>query len=295
MSASMTTTNAEDCPSPPPSHQQGEEVTTHGWRAVHIDRMILACFVLGLSTRKVATALEPELGRRISPGTVSQVTKLLDGAVKAFHRPPLKDLYPVLMLDGVVLSRKTGLRALRRPVLVALGLHPDGKKEVLDYRLATAESAAHWELFLTDLFRRGLEGKNLEMICTDGGRGIWKRWRRVGKRTGATARSTRAAMPFSSTPFSAKAPARRSPPPISVPALASASASETLAVYEVVLVSWTGGRQRSGLFRMISHAARVLFDMAFILFALGKSTPIETKPGIRRFELRQYQCMSGRL
>ena len=35
--------------------------------------------------------------------------------------------------------------------------------------------------------------------------------------------------------------------------------------------------------------------IAFILFALGKSTPIETKPGIRRFELRQYQCMSGRL
>lgn len=29
--------------------------------------------------------------------------------------------YPVLMPDGVVLSRKTGLGGLRRPVLVALG------------------------------------------------------------------------------------------------------------------------------------------------------------------------------
>ena len=76
------------------------------------------------------------------------------------------------MLDGVVLARKTGLGALRRPVLVALGLDPDGKKEVLDYRLATAESAAQWELFLSDLYRRGLEGKCLEMICTDGGTGL---------------------------------------------------------------------------------------------------------------------------
>jgi len=32
------------------------------------------------------------------------------------------------MLDGVVLSRKTGAGAIKRPVLVALGLRPDGKK-----------------------------------------------------------------------------------------------------------------------------------------------------------------------
>ena len=147
-------------------------VRTYAQRASHIDQMILACFVLGLSTRKVAVALQPVLGRRISPGTVSQVAKLLDEAVAAFHRRPLTDPYPVLMLDGVVLARKTGLGALRRPVLVALGLHADGKKEILDYRLATAESAAQWELFLSDLFRRGLEGKNLEMICSDGGKGL---------------------------------------------------------------------------------------------------------------------------
>ena len=141
-----------------------EVVRVYAARAPHIDQMILVCFVLGLSTRKVAMALQPVLGRRISPSTVSRVAKMLDGAVAAFHRRPLKDSDPVLMLDGVVLSRKTGLGALRRPVLVALGLHPDGRKEVLDYRLATAESAAQWERFLCDLFRRGLEGNNLEMI-----------------------------------------------------------------------------------------------------------------------------------
>ena len=34
-------------------------VRAYARRATHIDRMILACFVLGLSTRKVATALLP--------------------------------------------------------------------------------------------------------------------------------------------------------------------------------------------------------------------------------------------
>ncbi len=147
-------------------------VRAYARRAVHIDRMILACFVLGLSTRKVATALLPVLGRRISAGTVSQIAKSLDAAVTAFHRRPLKDQYPVLMLDGVVLARKTGAGAIRRPVLVALGLRPDGKKEIIDYRLAAGESAAQWEQFLTDLLRRGLTGERLEMICVDGGQGL---------------------------------------------------------------------------------------------------------------------------
>jgi transposase-like protein len=75
-------------------------------------------------------------------------------------------------LDGVVLARKTGAGALRRPVLVALGLRADGSKEIIDYRLATGESAAQWEQFLTDRYRRGLAGERLEMICVDGGQGL---------------------------------------------------------------------------------------------------------------------------
>ena len=141
-------------------------------RTKEIDRLILACFVLGISTRKVGRALLAILGRPVSAGTVSQVAKQLDAAVAAFHARPLKDHYRVLMLDGVVLARKTGAGAIRRPVLVALGLHRDGRKEVIDYRLAASESAAEWERFLTDLYRRGLTGDGLEMICVDGGQGL---------------------------------------------------------------------------------------------------------------------------
>ena len=67
---------------------------------------------------------------------MSRVAKTLDAVVAAFHRRPLKDRYRVLMLDGVVLKRKTGAGAIRRSVLVALGLRADGKKEIIDFRLA---------------------------------------------------------------------------------------------------------------------------------------------------------------
>jgi len=149
-----------------------EVLRAYSRRSGEIDRMILAGFVLGLSTRKVGEALLELLGRKISATTVSRVVKTLDVAVAAFHRRPLKDAYKVLMLDGVVLARKTGAGALRRPVLVALGLRPDGKKEIIDFRLAKSESAAEWEVFLNALIRRGLTGARLEMVCVDGGQGL---------------------------------------------------------------------------------------------------------------------------
>ena len=145
-------------------------IRSYARRAPEIDRVILAGFVLGLSTRKVGETLLSLLGRPIAPTTVSRVTKTLDAAVEAFHRRPFS--YKALMFDGVVLSRKTGAGALKRPVLVVLGLRPDGRKEIVDYRLARAESAAEWERFLDDLYARGLTGEGLEMICVDGGQGL---------------------------------------------------------------------------------------------------------------------------
>ena len=147
-------------------------VRAYARRAKRIDRMILSCFVLGISTRKVAEALFPVLGERVSASTESRVGKQLDQVVGAFHRRPLKDQYRVLVFDGVVLSRKSGVGALRRPVLVVLGIRPDGKKEIIDFRLAPGESALAWEAFFNDLYRRGLTGEGVELIVTDGGAGL---------------------------------------------------------------------------------------------------------------------------
>jgi transposase-like protein len=134
--------------------------------------MILACFVLGISTRKVAEALLPVLGERVSASTVSRVGKQLDEVVEAFHRRTLSDRYRVLIFDGVVMARKTGAGAIRRPVLVVLGIRPDGKKEIIDFRLAHGESTIAWEAFLNDLYERGLSGERVKLIVADGGAGL---------------------------------------------------------------------------------------------------------------------------
>jgi transposase-like protein len=141
-------------------------------RSPEVNRLIVDCFIRGQSTRKVGKTLLRLLGEPVSASTVSEVCKQLDAEVAAFHRRRLSDRYRVLMFDGVVLSRKTGAGAIKRPVLVALGVLPNGSKEVIDYRLAPGESQEAWEAFLNDLYRRGLTGNTAELAVSDGGNGL---------------------------------------------------------------------------------------------------------------------------
>ena len=141
-------------------------------RSVQIDQMILRCFLLGISTRKVARALLPVLGEEVSAGTVSRLAKQLDGVVASYHRRAVEDKYRILLLDGVVLKRRTGLGAKKQVVLVVLGILPSGRKEVIDFMLAAGESQAAWEGFLNQLYTRGLHGEHLQLIVKDGGQGL---------------------------------------------------------------------------------------------------------------------------
>ncbi len=145
-------------------------IAAYARRVREIDHLILACFLLGLSTRKVGVALLSLLGERISAQTVSRVATTLDAAVRAFHHRRITGCFRALILDGIVIKRKTGAGSLARPVLVALGIRPDGRKEVIDFCLARAESGAAWNRFLTDLMQRGMSAP--EVICADGGEGL---------------------------------------------------------------------------------------------------------------------------
>ncbi len=147
-------------------------IEAYSRRSREVDRLILACFLLGLSTRKVGAALLTILGEKVSPTTVSRAAKTLDAEVASFHRRKLSNAYTALIFDGVVLSRKTGMGANKRPVLVVLGIRHDKKKEVIDFRLAASESSAEWDRFLRDLYKRGLTGDKAAVISVDGGKGL---------------------------------------------------------------------------------------------------------------------------
>jgi len=141
-------------------------------RSASVERTILMCFLLGLSTRKVGPALLSILGEPTSPSTVSDIAKQLDRSVQAYHQRTLSDQYEVLVLDGIVMKRKTGTGAQSRTMLVALGIKPDGSKEIIDFRQVAGESGTAWEGFLNHLYQRGLKGDALKLVIVDGGKGL---------------------------------------------------------------------------------------------------------------------------
>ena len=138
-----------------------------------VNNLILEAFLRGISTRQVGQVLEPVLGECFSAQTISNISRDLQQTVEQFHHRALRDDYVYLFLDGVVLKvRDLAAKVRRRMVLVAYGVLPNGRREILAYQFAHGESEIAWVEFLQDLFLRGLTGKNLKLIVTDGGKGL---------------------------------------------------------------------------------------------------------------------------
>ena len=144
----------------------------YGRRCRSVDKVLLACFCLGLSTRKAASVLAPVLGEKVSASTISRISEELDHEVHRYHSRALNDHYQYLFLDGVVLKSKGALKVQKKILLCAFGITVDGRQEMIDFHPAASESSACWESFLNDLYQRGLKGSLCQLIATDGGTGL---------------------------------------------------------------------------------------------------------------------------
>lgn len=141
-------------------------------RAAEVVLLIREAFLRGLSTRAVGRVVALLTEETVSAQTVSRLTRDLDQAVAQFHQAPLTDDWRYLFLDGVSLRvRRPGGRK-RVQLLVAYGIRADGTRQLLAFTRSTGESQAAWEGLLQDLYRRGLEGHQLQLVVTDGCPGL---------------------------------------------------------------------------------------------------------------------------
>jgi putative transposase len=141
-------------------------------RCRSVDRVLLACFCLGLSTRKAASVLAPVLSEKVSAATISRIAEGLDEEVGRYHGRELQDQYQYLFFDGVVLKSKGAAKVQKKILLCVFGITVDGRHEMIDFYPAASESQACWEAFLRDLYERGLKGRHCELMATDGGTGL---------------------------------------------------------------------------------------------------------------------------
>ena len=141
-------------------------------RAGEVLLLIREAFLRGLSTRTVGRVVALVTEEPVSAQTVSRLTRALDQAVAQFHTAPLGDAWQYLFLDGVSLRVRRPSGRKRVQLLVAYGIRTDGTRQLLAFTRSQGESQAAWEGLLHDLYRRGVEGRHLALIVTDGCPGL---------------------------------------------------------------------------------------------------------------------------
>jgi len=126
-------------------------------------------YVQGVSTRKVSAIIEELCGSSVSSTHVSQCAARLDADLANWRSRPL-GAFAYVILDARYEKVRQAGRVLDCAVLVALGVGPDGKRQILGLSVALSEAEVHWRSFLQSLQTRGLQG--LQIIVSDDHAGL---------------------------------------------------------------------------------------------------------------------------
>lgn len=149
-------------------------VRRYSRRSTEVDQSILMSYLAGENTRRVQKALNPMLkGAPLSKSSVSRVVKELSREFAKWRTRSLAGhRIAYLFLDAIVVPVKSDRRSHEMAVLVALGVHETGERELLAVKLVGSESGAAWHEFIDDLSSRGLRAPALCVI--DGNKGLRK-------------------------------------------------------------------------------------------------------------------------
>jgi transposase-like protein len=141
-------------------------------RMPEVNAAIAAVYLSGGNTRRIRGALSPLLkAAPLSKSAVSRIVATLRQELDAWQARSLADLeLAYLYLDAIALRVRMGKRVVGVPVLVALGVLADGRKQLLAMELVTSESGEAWQGLVEGLGARGLRPPKLCIV--DGNPGL---------------------------------------------------------------------------------------------------------------------------
>ncbi len=181
-SRTLTTSLGPTTIAMPRARLEGEDGRRREWRSAiipryqrrteRVDEAILGVYLSGTNTRRLRGALAPLLrGAPLSKDAVSRLVGRLREDFAAWAQRDLGELkICYLFLDGWYPRMRIGKRRVRVPVLVTLGVCADGRRVVLDLRLAGVESANAWLDAVRSLGARNLGAPLLAVV--DGNPGL---------------------------------------------------------------------------------------------------------------------------
>jgi len=141
-------------------------------RTERVDAALLGTYLSGINTRRLRGALSPLLrGAPLSKDAVSRlVGRLRDEFIAWSTRDLAAEEVCYVFMDGWYPRVRIGKKRARVPVLVTLGVCADGRRIVLDIRIAGQESEAAWRESVQSLVKRHLGTPVLAVI--DGNPGL---------------------------------------------------------------------------------------------------------------------------
>ena len=132
---------------------------------------IAEMYIQGVSTRKVTKILEELCGCQVSSTQVSRITAQLDQEIEAWRTRPLGE-FTHLMVDARYEKVRYSGTVRDLAVIWAIGIRPDGRREVLGVTVSLSEAEIFWREFFKSLTARGLHG--VQYIVSDDHDGLKK-------------------------------------------------------------------------------------------------------------------------
>jgi putative transposase len=132
---------------------------------------VISLYAKGMTTGDIQAHLAEIYGTDISRETISKITDAIVEDMVAWQNRPLDRIYPVLLIDAIVIKVRDA-QVANRPVYVAIGVNMDGERDVLGMWLGPTggEGAKQWMTMLTELRNRGIA--DALIVCCDGLKGL---------------------------------------------------------------------------------------------------------------------------
>jgi len=146
-------------------------VPKHVRRLDGLSANVISLYAKGMSMADIENHLFEIYGTNISRETISNITDGILRDMQAWQNRPLDPVYPVLVIDAIVIKVRDS-QVANRPVYVVIGVNLDGQRDVLGMWLGPSggEGAKQWMTMLTDLRNRGIV--DALIVCCDGLKGL---------------------------------------------------------------------------------------------------------------------------
>ena len=145
-------------------------IAKHERRFTGFDDKIVAMYARGMTVREIQAFLAEQYGTEVAPDFISGVTDAVMAEVTAWQARPLEPMYPVVFFDALRVKIREDAVVRNKAIYLALGILPDGTRDILGLWIEGTEGAKFWMKVFNDLKTRGVA--DILIAVTDGLKGM---------------------------------------------------------------------------------------------------------------------------